>query len=123
MHVYSIGEAGMTTAERRADLRGAREERLFVRVLSSTASSDLESIIFSGSTEDVSASGLSLVASENLPRDSELELWVEIKGCPGKFLLTGVVRWCQPRGSEFCCGVEFIEADETDFLEWQDLFI
>ncbi len=113
----------MSTAERRADLRGAREERLFVKVLSSTASTDLESIIFSGSTEDVSSSGLSLVASENLPKDSELELWVEIKGCPGKFLLTGVVRWCRPKGAEFCCGVEFTPTEESDFLEWQDLFI
>jgi len=112
------------SAERRGDLRGAREERLFVKVLSSSSeASDIESIIFSGSTEDVSASGLSLIASENLPKDSELELWVEIKGCPGKFLMTGVVRWCRSRGSDFCCGVEFTPEDESDFNEWQDLFI
>lgn len=110
------------SAERRADIRGVREERLFVKVLSSSAESDLESVIFSGSTEDVSASGLSLAASECLPEGSELELWVEIKGCPGKFLMTGVVRWCRPRIADYHCGVEFTPEEASDYLEWQGLF-
>ena len=81
-------------SERRGDLRGAREERLFVKVVSSSAASNAESMVISGATEDVSSSGLSLLVSESLAEESQLELWIEIKGCPGKFLLTGLVRWC-----------------------------
>lgn len=109
--------------ERRGDLRGAREERLFVKVVSSNTASDTDSLIISGATEDVSSSGLSLLVSENLPEGTRLELWVEIKGCLGKFLLTGLVRWCRPRAGEFSCGIELIDEGISDLADWQDLFV
>jgi len=110
-------------SERRGDLRGAREERLFVKVVSSNAMPDTESLIISGATEDISSSGLSLMVSESLAEGSQLELWVEIKGCPGKFLLTGQVRWCRPRADEFCCGIELLDDGISDLADWQDLFV
>lgn len=111
-------------SERRGDLRGAREERLFIKVLSCDANPDAESLIISGATEDVSPSGLSLSVSESLPEDTRLELWVEIKGLPGKFLLNGTVRWCRPNGGEFICGIEFNDDEElSDLADWQDLFV
>lgn len=110
-------------SERRGDLRGAREERLFVKVVSSNDTANTDSLIISGATEDVSASGLSLLVSENIPAETQLELWVEIKGCPGKFLLTGLVRWCRPRADEFNCGIELIDEGISDLADWQDLFV
>ena len=111
-------------SERRGDLRGAREERLFIKVLPSDENPESESLIISASTEDVSSSGLSLTISENLPQDTQLELWVEIKGCPGKFLLNGAVRWCRPNGEEFVCGIELSENEKlSDLADWQDLFV
>lgn len=107
-------------SERRGDLRGVREERLFVKVVSPNAS---EPLVISGATEDVSSSGLSLVVSESLAEGSQLELWVEIKGCPGKFLLTGLVRWCRPRGDEFSCGIELVDDGLCDLADWQELFV
>jgi len=109
--------------ERRGDLRGVREERLFVKVVSSSDTGDAESLIISGATEDVSSSGLSLLVSESIAVGSRLELWVEIKGCPGKFLLTGLVRWCLPRADEFSCGIELIDEGVSDLADWQDLFV
>jgi len=110
-------------SERRGELRGAREERLFVKVLSLNDTADTNSLIISGATEDVSASGLSLLVSKSIPAQTRLELWVEIKGCPGKFLLTGLVRWCSPRADEFNCGIELIDEGVSDFADWQDLFV
>ena len=110
-------------SERRGELRGAREERLFVKVLSLNDTAEKKSLIISGATEDVSASGLSLLVSKSIPAQTGLELWVEIKGCPGKFLLTGRVRWCRPRADEFNYGIELIDEGISDFADWQDLFV
>lgn len=110
-------------SERRGDIRGAREERLFVKVLSANNTDNVDPLIISGATEDVSANGLSLMLSENIPAKTRLELWVEIKGCPGKFLLIGQVRWCRPHGEEFNCGIELIDEGVSDFADWQDLFV
>ena len=111
-------------SERRGDIRGVREERLFVKVISCDANPDAESLIIFGATEDISSSGIALTVSESLPEATKLELRVEIKGCPGKFLLNGVVRWCHPKGDEFTCGIELIEAEElSDLPDWKDLFV
>ena len=60
-------------SERRGHLRGAREESLFVKVLSSNDTANEGSLIISGATEDVSASGLSLLVSESIPAETQLE--------------------------------------------------
>lgn len=113
----------MSTNERRAELRGVREERLFVKVLESEGLPEKEGMTLSCSTLDVSASGLRLSVSERVPQGTLLELWIEVKGVIGKFLLTGLVRWCCPHGEEFICGVELIEqGDVSDLADWQELF-
>lgn len=114
----------MVSDDRRGDLRGVREERLFVKVLDCESKPELKDTTLSSATLDVSASGMQLLLAEALPQDALLQLWVEIKGCPGKFLLTGVVRWSRPSGEEYLCGVELQEDDElSDLADWQDLFI
>lgn len=114
----------MVSDDRRGDLRGVREERLFVKVLDCETRPELKDTTLSCATLDVSASGMQLLLAEALPKDALLQLWVEIKGCPGKFLLSGVVRWSRPNEDEFVCGVELKEDDElSDLKDWQDLFI
>lgn len=110
--------------ERRVELRGARDERLFIKVRSGEQGSELLDTTIGCSTEDVSASGLRLLLEQNLSKGTLLELWIEIKGIPGKFLLHGVVRWSEGRIDEqYLCGVELYEEDEpSDLAEWQELF-
>lgn len=115
----------MGISERRADLRGARDERLFLKVQDFKASSGSD-VTLSCRTLDVSASGMRLVSSEPLSENTPLELWVEIKGCPGKYFLNGVVRWCYRNDNEgmYVCGVELLESDnESDLADWKDLFV
>ncbi|MCF7981614.1 MAG: PilZ domain-containing protein [Pseudomonadales bacterium] len=114
----------MSADDRRGDLRGVREERLFVKVLACEANPEIKDMTLSSATLDVSAGGIRLVLSNMVPMGTLLELWVEIKGCPGKFLLPGRVRWCRPNGEDFICGVELIDnGQESDLGDWQDLFI
>lgn len=113
----------MSTNERRTELRGVREERLFVKVLESEGSPEKVDKTLSCSTLDVSASGMRLSVSEAVSQGTLLELWIEVKGVTGKFLLTGLVRWCCSHGEEFICGVELIEQGEiSDLADWQELF-
>lgn len=113
----------MSANERRTELRGVREERLFVKVLESGNSPEMKEMTLSCSTLDVSASGLRLSVSEVVSPETLLELWIEVKGVAGKFLLTGLVRWCCPHGEEFICGVELIEQGQvSDLADWQELF-
>ncbi len=110
--------------DRRGDLRGPREERLFLKFLDISSSSGRVDTTLSCKTLDVSASGMRLVSSEQLPLDSTLELWVEIKGCPGKYLLNGVVKWCYPNEDAFVCGIELKDSSSvSDLADWQDLFV
>ncbi|MCB1663162.1 MAG: PilZ domain-containing protein [Pseudomonadales bacterium] len=114
----------MSADERRGELRGVREERLFVKVLDCEVNPEVTDTTLSSSTLDVSASGMRLVLSGEVPAGTLLELWVEIRGCPGKFLLTGKVKWCRANGEDFICGVELIDnGEESDWGDWQDLFI
>ena len=120
----SLMERTVVTDNRRIDIRGAREERLFVQVKSCESEPELENTTISCSTMDVSASGMRLSVVENLALDAKLELWIEIKGCPGKFLLHGLVKWCRPHSGEFICGIELVDDGEvSDMGDWQDLFI
>ena len=114
----------MSTAERRGDLRGPREERLFVKVLNCPVPLGLEDTTIGCRTQDVSSTGLQLALEQHLPADTELELWLEVKGLPGKYLLKGLVRWSREQSGAWVSGIELIEtAEDTDIDDWQDLFV
>ncbi len=114
----------MVSSDRRMDVRGAREERLFVKVGNCPENPDLKGTTIGCITLDVSSSGLQLSVSQLIPAGTELELWVDVKGVPGKFLLSGEVRWCRGENDKFACGIELHDAGETsDLSDWQDLFL
>ena len=112
-------------AERRAELRGAREERLFVQVEAEDENGEKTTDTLACSTLDVSATGMRLRLHEAVTPGQSLKLWVEVKGCPGKFMLSGMVRWCCPVNDNFSCGVELYADDEEtdDLADWQELFV
>ena len=114
----------MVSSDRRIDLRGAREERLFVKVITCPIDVDLEGTTIGCTTQNVSSSGIQLSVSQDIPPASTVELWVEVKGVPGKFSLTGDVRWSRKDGDKYSCGIELCESEEpSDLADWQDLFI
>ena len=57
-----------------------------------------------------------------MPEGYLLELWMEISNHPGKFFLTGEVKWCKEveEGKRYLVGVELKERDTDDFKQWQE---
>jgi len=113
----------MEDTDRRIDLRGARDERVFIQIDASPPDANIEGLTIACSTIDVSASGLRLRLPQSIPAQQKLELWVEIKGTQGKFLLYGEVKWSMSLGEEYLCGVALLEQTEvSDLADWQELF-
>ena len=111
------------TDERRTNLRGVREERLFIKVISTPSGSELDGVAIGCQTVDVSASGLRILVDRELESDSALELWVDVRGIKGKFLLKGVVRWVRQEQGGYQCGVELTDHDAVaDLSDWRELF-
>ena len=109
--------------ERRTSLRGAREERLFIKVVSSPSGSPLDGVAIGCLTVDVSATGLRILIGQEIEIGSELELWVDVRGISGKFLLKGIVRWLRAENDNYQCGVELNDHEETaELADWQELF-
>jgi hypothetical protein len=112
------------TDNRRYDIRGVREEKLFIKVASCKTQPSIEKMTLRSSTLDVSASGMRLLVTKEIPVGTILDMWVEIKGNPGKFLLQGKVMWNSTQNDEFLCGVELVDTSEdlSDLIRWRTLF-
>ena len=74
-------------------------------------------------TLDVSAGGIKLYLESSVKEKTILDFCLEYSGCTQRFLLTGEVRWCQAAGNDlYHVGIEILDAQGTDYLEWQELF-
>jgi|SRR5690554_1885992 len=69
---------------------------------------------------DISARGLSLVSSEPLVLNSLLMAEISLGHKTQRFRLMVEVVWCRETGQEYLMGVQILESDETDYLEWMD---
>ncbi len=113
----------MSVLDRRSAERGARHERAIVRVQACQINSDKENHISNCETQDVSISGVSVAVPMALPENTQVEVWLEIKGLQKKFLLCGIVRWCHQDSSRWVCGLEFQAESQSDLQDWEALFL
>lgn len=111
------------SSDRRREPRLDREERLFIRQVSSS-NPDFEQAILRGKTVDLSAGGLCLISSKEIPAGTRLELWVELQGRKAKFMLNSAVRWCKRKeGTEaWTVGVVLVDVPGSDWSRWQLMF-
>jgi len=72
-------------------------------------------------TRDLSASGISISASEPLPEGALLPVTLVIDD-ENRFLLMAEVRWCRtvPEQEGYQIGLAILDSDETTFLEWKE---
>ena len=107
------------TAERRIEERQPCQSRLFVQI-TACDEPDLVGTTFSCHTQDVSPGGLCITSEAYVPAGAKLDLWVENGLRPGKYFLTGDVRWVAPLdGSRCALGLELQESPTTDIELWR----
>ena len=109
--------------ERRVDTRIEDHSVLELKIMFASEAPGLLGKNVSGSTVDVSASGLGLSLNCEVPVDSTLDLRVTLKDDFKKFFLSGKVRWCKPSSESgmFQVGVALHERTDvdTDLDNWK----
>lgn len=107
--------------ERRVDPRKPSNERLFIQIVFSS-DPDLVGTTISCQTKDVSANGMRLECSSNIPQGCKLDIWIDIVDKPGKFFLSSDVKWSMHTDNGHCeLGVELNEGSTTDISAWRNV--
>lgn len=110
------------TDDRRRESRFICRERLFVQVVLCPEQPALVGRTEAGRVVDVSARGIHFHCDLALPVDTLVDIWVDISSRPGKFFLSGKVRWSDEgvAGSRGI-GVQLEEGPATDISAWRAL--
>ena len=111
---------GSPEAERQA--RAVCREKLFVQVILCEREPALVGRTWSCRTTRVSPDHVEFACDRPLPVGALVDLWVDVAAQPGKFFLSGRVRWTRPgeEGRTFV-GIELQDGAATDFDAWRDL--
>jgi hypothetical protein len=76
-----------------------------------------------------SLGGLQFISSQSLPPGTLLDLWIDASNRPGKFFLSGEVRWARFRAQEgsgesgWKIGVQLRSSAATDYQLWRDYLL
>jgi hypothetical protein len=109
--------------DQRGELRKFSGERLFVQITQSN-DQDLLGITLSCTTTDASSHGIKFVSDQFIPVGCLLDLWVDDNTRPGKFFLSGDVRWTQKVGhAKTIVGVRLQEGLATDIDTWREIHL
>ena len=112
--------------DRRSATRFELKEALEMKIVFSSENPGLLGRRISGSTIDISATGLRIDLNQAVKIDSVLDVWVTLKDNGRKYFLTGNVRWCEQKDSAdgYLVGVVLRERADTvtDLVSWQDEF-
>ncbi len=103
--------------DRRCAPRQARQEVLFVQISVATAQAPRSSLRCRSA--DLSGNGLRVTLDDTLVRGADIGLWIRLADLGRNFLLRGRVRWYEAERGE--AGIAIVNADGTDFWEWQSL--
>ncbi|MFW2374325.1 MAG: PilZ domain-containing protein [Gammaproteobacteria bacterium] len=110
--------------ERRDSPRLMRDDRLFIQILAASEKPELVGMILSCSTVDISRQGIRLGVDQEAPVNSEIELWIDVKGRAGKYFLNGFIKWCYELDSDsrpYELGIELNDKVLTDYEVWQSM--
>jgi len=115
----------MENAERRRHVRLEMDEKLFVQIVSASDAQELVGKTYFCKTVDVSESGLKITVQQEVPKNCEVELWVQIHSTAEKYFLFGHTQWCvgfEQGGGNYELGIKLKDGDESDIQKWQYLF-
>lgn len=118
MRDYTL-EGGSTLPDQRTEYRLTGRARVTLELEAADSVSGLEGRQLVSYTTDLSANGIRLTTSEELPLQALLPTAVVLDGSDTVFNLTGEVVWCNAQdASSWAVGLKILESDGTSFVEW-----
>ena len=102
------------------------DDRLFAQVVLSAENPSMVGLTLACRAVNFSLGGLQFACAESLPPGTLLDLWIDAANRPGKFFLSGEVRWARFRGincggeSGWNIGVQLRASAATDYQLWRD---
>ena len=111
-----------TSAEQRLTTRIMRQESVSVQVLRPSLESGSSAEVVASETIDVSEHGLRLLLPEALERDRIIDICIQLRDDPKRFLLTGETRWCRYNSERQAheVGIEILDGEQTDYTAWSE---
>lgn len=115
----------LSAEDQRLHPRRDSTDRLFTQVVLSGDAPDLIGTTLSCKAVNLSVGGIQFRADRSVPTGALLDLWVDVASRPGKFFLSGEVRWTRPVADdsgdqEWYVGVQLKSGAATDILDWRD---
>lgn len=109
--------------DKRRQTRYAKEEVIFVEVLSASGRSRGDNVMLECTTKDISIGGLKIRAEYQFLLGAILELLISFESGGYKFLLTATVKWLEKvSDTEYLAGFEIVESEHSDFVVWRNMF-
>lgn len=102
------------------------DDRLFAQVVLSADDPALVGTTLACRAVNFSIGGLQFTSSASVPPGTLLDLWIDVASRPGKFYLSGEVRWARfstvnnNGESGWNIGVQLRPGAATDFQIWRD---
>jgi hypothetical protein len=102
------------------------DDRLFAQVVLSADDPGIIGLTFAGRASNFSLNGVQFTCAESVPPGTLLDLWIDATNRPGKFFLSGEVRWTRFSGlassgtSGWRVGVRLRPSPATDYPVWRE---
>jgi Tfp pilus assembly protein PilZ len=114
-------------SDKRMHPRMESHDRLFTQIVLSADSPDAVGNTLSCHAINLSVGGIQFRSYAPVPAGTLLDLWVDVSNRPGKFFLSGEVRWSRPTGEiddqgreQWFIGVQLKSGAATDIIDWRD---
>lgn len=102
--------------------RGLCREKLFAQVILCDREPALVGRTFSCRTTRASGEYVEFLCDRPLPIGALVDLWVDVAARPGKYFLSGRLRWTRPEvDGRNLIGIELQDGAATDYDAWRDL--
>lgn len=112
--------------DKRMHPRLESNDRLFAQIVLCADRPELVGRTLSCRAVNLSVGGIQFRTDAPVPPGTLLDLWVDVANRPGKFFLSGEVRWSRPTvardgdAEEQFIGVQLKSGAATDFLDWRE---
>lgn len=113
--------------DKRMHPRLESDDRLFTQVVLAADQPDIVGMTLSCAAVNMSVGGIQFRTTEPVPVGTLLDLWVDVATRPGKFFLSGEVRWSRPTGETdtnglelHFIGVQLKKGAATDISDWRE---